>query len=76
MSKPSIPVHPEPMAMKWSELELRAIEAYGEQMAAHARKQYIEAIRAEVAHYGQSTEWAAGIRRGLEMAMDEIESME
>ena len=35
---PVLPDHPEPRTMKWSALELEAIQAYGQQCAAHARE--------------------------------------
>ena len=35
---PVLPDHPEPRTMKWSALEIEAIQAYGLQCAAHARE--------------------------------------
>ena len=35
---PVLPDHPEPRIMKWSALEIEAIQAYGAACAAHARE--------------------------------------
>jgi hypothetical protein len=46
---PELPDHPEPRTMKWSALEIEAIQAYGLQCAAHARERALSDEHIEVA---------------------------